>query len=349
MRRTACALAALFALGAPAAPAPIVAADSADMALRLDPAPWGGAPLTVMTYNVHGLPWPVIADRGAALDAIGTRLAALRARGAAPHVVVLQEAFSSAARRIGARSGYRYVLDGPGTDAVSPFPETPLPQRYRRRGEGLGAWLTSGLVLLSDYPVVASWQAVFPRSDCAGYDCLANKGVMLARISVPGLALPVDLVTAHVNSRTATHTPLDHADAAYQRQLVLVARFVRDHSDPRLPLIFAGDLNLDSVDLRIAALEGARAGWVAARGDSQGGAVVAICGRRVGPCHLGLGFGSIETGQRNNDWQIFAGGRDVAIRATQARLHFRPDGAGRMLSDHQALIVDYRLALRGGG
>lgn len=61
--------------------------------------------LTVMTYNVKGLPWPVAWGRAAMLDAIGKRLARLRAHGRQPTVVVLQEAFTEDARRIADAAG----------------------------------------------------------------------------------------------------------------------------------------------------------------------------------------------------------------------------------------------------
>lgn len=348
MFRTAFAIIALFLLGAPAPEPAEIAADGFDMA----PAPVAdgegaaGSPLVVMTYNVEGVPWPAKRDRTAELAAIGARLAAMRARGDAPHVVVLQEAFSDEARRIAALSGYRHVVEGPAAgDAAMPSAQAPLADRSMWRGEDLGAWMPSGLVLLSDYPVLASWRAAFPRTACAGSDCLANKGVLLARIAVPG-AGAVDVVTTHVNSRRAARAAPAYADAAFARQMAVIAQFVRQHADPRLPLILAGDLNLHSADARIASLTAARTGWAAAR--DQGG-IVSICARRAGPCHLGFGFAAIEQGMRNNDWQIYTAGRDAVIRPVEARLRFQPDSAGRALSDHEALLVGYRVLPRRRG
>jgi hypothetical protein len=44
--------------------------------------------LSVMTYNVEGLPWPVRFGRGSKLKAIGRQLAALREKGLQPDVVL---------------------------------------------------------------------------------------------------------------------------------------------------------------------------------------------------------------------------------------------------------------------
>ncbi|WP_173204296.1 hypothetical protein [Sphingopyxis sp. BSNA05] len=56
--------------------------------------------ISVMSYNIKGLPWPIAAGRSAALGKIGERLAKLRAMGTAPTIVVLQEGFIDAAAAI---------------------------------------------------------------------------------------------------------------------------------------------------------------------------------------------------------------------------------------------------------
>src|SRR6478736_4561758 len=69
--------------------------------------------LSVMTYNVEGLPWPVRAGRGSKLKAIGRELAVLRERGLEPDVVLLQEGFSDEVDDLIELSGYPYVAKGP--------------------------------------------------------------------------------------------------------------------------------------------------------------------------------------------------------------------------------------------
>ena len=48
------------------------------------------------------------------------------------------------------------------------------------RGERSGKVAGSGLQILSDYPIVAIRRQAFPEAACAGYDCLANKGIVMA-------------------------------------------------------------------------------------------------------------------------------------------------------------------------
>jgi endonuclease/exonuclease/phosphatase family metal-dependent hydrolase len=349
MRRALLAVAAMFGLAAPGPPPSPLATDGFDAPpLLIGQASGPGVPLRVMTYNVHGLPWPIIEDRSAALDAIGDRLRAMRRQGTAPDVVVLQEAFSGEARAIASRAGYRYTVEGPASeDAAPPFAEKPLPDRYAFRGEGYGAYLGSGLVLMSNHPILASWRAAFPRTACAGYDCLANKGVLLARIAMPGLSPPVQIMATHVNSLKPTRTPAPHANAAFTRQMAAIDRFVAAHADARFPLIVAADLNLDANPQRIAALTASQARWKTAQDDQQDTAVVAICGKPYVACHPGIGLGAITAHKRNNDWQFAFAGRDAAIWPEAASLRFQPDNHGRTLSDHQALMVDYRVSSSG--
>ena len=129
--------------------------------------------LSVLTYNVHGLPWPLTFGRPAAFAKIETRLRAMRHEGVQPHIVVLQEAFTADAKQIGRRSGYRYIVDGPGRALRSPAPETPADAAFAARasfwrGESGAKLVDSGLQILSDYPVLSVRRAasarVYPHS-----------------------------------------------------------------------------------------------------------------------------------------------------------------------------------------
>ena len=337
-------LAAALLLEAPSVPQPVVAREGYDHpALTLSRRDRGPT-LTVMTYNVHGLPWPIVPDRTADLYAIGDRLAAMRRHGDAPQIVVLQEAFTATADGIAARAGYPYVLRGPTAGEVSSLANTGTPdEMFRTRGEGWGAFLPSGLILMSEYPIVQSWHAAFPRADCAGFDCLANKGALFARVAVPGVPVSVQIATAHMNSRLATDTPGTHADEAYVREAQSLNQFIQAHADSRQPLILAADLNVSWSPTRLASIEADRDFWLRGRDHAVAGSIHAICSKPNLPCRLAEGFGSLQPHRRNNDWQIFFDGRDMAVRLTSAALRFQPDPAGRTLSDHEALSVTYAL------
>jgi len=95
--------------------------------------PFKPVELSVMTYNVEGLPWPIRFGRGRKLKAIGLHLAALREKGLQPDVVLLQEGFRDEVRDLIELSGYPHVAKGPRKKQrdANPFRKDERP-RYKR-------------------------------------------------------------------------------------------------------------------------------------------------------------------------------------------------------------------------
>lgn len=326
----------------------------------LPPAPRAPSPpvalpaghIDILSYNVKGLPWPLAGGRPQALATIGDRLAALRAAGRAPQVVVLQEAFTGDARAIAARSGYRYVAFGPEADTPRPDAAPPRPDDYWR-GEGLGAWLSSGLVLLSDYPLSDIRRSPFPDGACSGYDCLANKGMLAARLHVPGRAQPVEIVTTHLNSGAPSGQPESASRAAYAAQLRALRRFLREDG-PRgadstgLPRpaarIIAGDFNVGHSPQRLALLMRTLVADGNAVATAQGRAKYAApCHTDPAPCRAGTALAANVPLTDANDWQFYAPAPRGDARPIRRTALFGPDAQGAQLSDHQGLMVRYRL------
>ncbi|TNF87594.1 MAG: hypothetical protein EP301_06495, partial [Gammaproteobacteria bacterium] len=89
------------------------------------------AEITVLIYNVAGLPWPlsrgkrsrnldengeripIDSNRPDALRQIGDALNEMRAEGREPDIIMLQEAFIAAAAEIPERAGYPNWVVGP--------------------------------------------------------------------------------------------------------------------------------------------------------------------------------------------------------------------------------------------
>ncbi len=187
-------------------------------------APAATTALSVMAYNVKGLPWPITSDRTADFARIEARLRSMRARRAQPHVIILQEAFTAPAKAIARRSGYRYIVEGPSRELQSPV----LPRASDRpfidgasffKGERSSKQVGSGLILASDYPILSVHREAFPAFACAGYDCLANKGLLMVTIKVPGNATPVTVVTTHMNSKKSSGVSQARSLSAYRRQV----------------------------------------------------------------------------------------------------------------------------------
>ena len=124
----------------------------------LHAAPAAG-PVTLLSYNVEGLPWPLTHGRGAAAASIAAELRAMHDRGDGPQVVAVQEAFGDAQKAIGTNAGYRYVAYGPSADEAGAPATTPAERAFVARaslwhGETEGAREDSGLAIFSDYPIL---------------------------------------------------------------------------------------------------------------------------------------------------------------------------------------------------
>lgn len=292
--------------------------------------------ISILTYNVAALPWPIARDRDAALLRIGARLADMRRRGDQPSVVVLQEAFTPAAKALGDHAGYLYQVHGPvGRDG----PGDPEGKWYL--GETGDSAVDSGLVILTDFPVVRVERAAFPSGACAGYDCLAAKGVLLVTVEVPGRG-EVAIAATHLNSRKASGAPYAQTHVAYRRQVEFLTGFLAERGQGGLPLVVAGDFNRGDRKARIAALSDGLGRLTGTRGLREAFG--------LSMAHDGAGLGRsrdaawIHTKAR--DMQFLFDGRAMAIEPVSAEIPFGTEQDGSTLSDHMGFTVRYRLSPR---
>jgi endonuclease/exonuclease/phosphatase family metal-dependent hydrolase len=307
--------------------------------------------LSVLTYNVEGLPWPFAWNRPAAFARISDRLRMLRRSGRNPQVVVLQEAFTEDAQAIGAAAGYRYVVEGPVASDAGSAPPTIADGRFAAaahwwRGETLGRAVGSGLMLLSDYPVVRVRRMAYPDFACAGYDCLASKGALLVTVRIPGAPSPVDIVTTHLNSRHHSGVGDERSLHAYRRETAFLSAFINRWHDPAFPLVVAGDFNAGRAQPRWSALRQAIAGWRGAAPFQD--AISEVVRRRIargaplpGDIHAIL--------RRAEDWQFFTSGRNAALDARAVRITFGHEPDGTMFSDHIGYTALFGLGPATGG
>jgi endonuclease/exonuclease/phosphatase family metal-dependent hydrolase len=308
----------------------------------------GPASLSVLTYNVEGLPWPARSGRGRDLAAMAERLRQLRAGGRQPHVVVLQEAFTAGAKQIVTDAGYRYVADGPGRDDAGAEASTPEDAAFvaagsSATGEGLGKWSDSGLRIASDYPIVAVRRMPFPSYACAGFDCLANKGVLIVYVAVPGAPGPVAIVATHLNSRHSSHVDDARSLYAYRRQLDAMSGFLARTLAPAVPVVMAGDFNAGTALARRSYLIRSAVRW---RKDAPVGVALDHCMQPRNACALSDRADLQYSLKRGRDWQFFAPGAAARLVPTGMAAPFGHAADGAMLSDHVGYVVVY--SLRGG-
>ena len=294
--------------------------------------------LSVMTYNVEGLPWPVRSGRGEALKAIGRHLAVLRDRRQEPDVVLLQEGFAKETADLIALSGYPYVAHGPkrGQRDPSAISKADRPDyrrvKYRQSGEGLGKWRSSGLWVLSNYPI--AWVKSHAYHYCAGLDCLANKGVMLVSLQVPGLPTPVEVANTHLNSKGASRTPLIRNRKAHHLQADELKSFMQQDRTPGAPLIVGGDFNVKHAPDRFNYV----------MEDYPFDVVSRYCKARPKSCDAEMSFDGDAPWLDTQDLIGFSDGARVALRPIQVEAMFDGSAAGPVLSDHDGYQVRFRLS-----
>jgi len=293
--------------------------------------------LDVLTYNVEGLPWPVRSGRRAALARIGSELGAMRDQGRAPHIVLIQEGFISATGELIAASGYANAVAGPDRrHRAPPSPEISDPKfrtaGRRARGERLGKWLHSGLYLLSDYPIIE--HHVWPFRHCAGFDCLANKGVLFARLDIPGLPAPLQVFNLHLNSRRASGEKLRRTNPAHRLQLDELDHFLDRVHRPSEPMVFGGDFNTRRSQERFGYLE-ARHPFPIVRH---------YCSVIVDDCEILISFDGDEPWLDTQDLIGFDSSEQVDVRPIRIEAMFDAPANGTTLSDHDGYLVRFRLS-----
>ena len=199
-------------LGAAALLALLLFAGAAGERARAVATPSGSVEIKVLTYNIKGLPLVTNLDR---LEKIGDILAERRLRGDEPDIVLLQEAYVRRAEQVRARAGYPHVIIG--ADG--------------QRGVFTNS---SGLELLSNFPIVAKYSRLFDA--CAFPECFISKGIVGATVEIPGVPYPVQVFNTHLQADTGN-------DWVRDSQIEDIAAFLGDVRFGRQPAIFAGDFN----------------------------------------------------------------------------------------------------------
>jgi len=299
------------------------------------------AEVSVLTYNIRGLPWPLAQGRSHALKEIGRELAALRAQGRQPDIVLIQEGFRGEVADLVKTSGYRYWARGPdrserATDTPPADGRDYKPVRYRRAGEGWGKFAGGGLHVLSDAPILSVADA--PYRYCAGLDCLANKGVMLARIALPDVPGEIDVVNTHLNSKRASRTPLARSLQAHNLQVEELLSFITDHRTAGAPLLVGGDFNVKGSAERYDYATQARPYRV----------VSEFCNAPASACEGQAAGGGARPGLRSQDLQAFDGAGAMDVRPVRVETVFGANASGARLSDHDGYLVRYRLTWTPG-
>jgi endonuclease/exonuclease/phosphatase family metal-dependent hydrolase len=175
--------------------------------------------LRTMSYNIHGM--VLVKNDHSRYAKIGRALEARRRAGTAPEIVAVQEAFHKRTPELWREAKYPFVVKGPAAR---------------------GLRISSGLVILSEYPIVRAENLVY--KDCMDVDCMARKGAQRVAINVPGIPFPVDFINTHLQATYGSRVfpPPSWMRAARMRQVKTLIQFVGRHLSPGAMLLL-GDFN----------------------------------------------------------------------------------------------------------
>ncbi len=315
--------------------------------------------ISVMIFNVCGLPWPIACGkhsrqtdanneripiacrRGKALKKIGDTLGEMRKRGVEPDIVMLQEAFISTSEEVAIRGGYSNWVTGPGPkdkseNFSSRATQSFLDARKWSKGEKSGKKQSSGLLVASNFPITETFKTPFNQWECAGFDCLANKGVVMVRIEVPGVPDAVEITTTHYNSKGASGASLERTLEAHKLQVATTAEFLEQVSNYDLPAIWGGDLNMRHSEERIAYFTG--------RFGEDLNEVSSHCLENPELCDVAIKWNTDTPWYETQDLQGWVPGKRVNIEPVRIEAIFNEPINGLMPSDHNGLVVVYKLS-----
>ncbi|MCM8730080.1 endonuclease/exonuclease/phosphatase family protein [Hephaestia sp. GCM10023244] len=292
--------------------------------------------LTVLTFNIEGLAWPARRGRAPSLHRISAILRDMAAQGHAPDIVLIQEMFSPAATRAVENMPYANAVFGPSRTQKPARPSTGRMRGPFVWGKGeIGIHLaSSGLAILSRYPIVASGSEAFGGRRCAGIDCLSNKGVLHARIHIPGVPEAIDLFNTHMNSQAASGVSRKRHSAAHQLQTDVLSDFIDGVALNDTPLILGGDFNMRHDQLR----------FLRFRASQPLALVHQYCVDRPATCDVRMSWDGDEPWMDTQDLQLFDSGASVTVTPVKVESRFDGSPGSPRLSDHDGFLVTYRLS-----
>ena len=290
--------------------------------------------LRVLSFNINALPSAIHGDGSEKYARIAEILRQRRQEGTHPQIVLLQEAFDGDARVIADTTGYAYAVMGPGRKDASKMGETHWSPKTRKAYTSFDdpQKLTgSGLVILSDFPILEAQHKAFDSDMCAGIDCLSNKAILLARLSVPGMDRPLDVINSHFNSLNSTKAPRRWTEKAHRRQSDTLEWFLGKVGQGN-PLLLAGDFNTRAQDR-----------YRYFRDAVQVQDVAEQCLSLSERCELEVGTSQSAVLYDTNDKQF--SNDSTCHRLTPVRIsrNFTEQIDGQPLSDHLGYEVAYRV------
>lgn len=291
--------------------------------------------ISVLTYNIEGLPWPARSKRGRFLRQIARHLDQLHAQGRAPDILLFQEAFSSAAVRAIASLDYPSLAAGPDRGATAPRTAGGrLPGHHRIDKGELGIKILSGgLAVAADYPILRRHSEPYPQGSCAGFDCLANKGLLDVELAIPGVPGTLRILDTHMNSQHASGVSARRHHSAHREQASFLQRFAAEAVEAHQPVILGGDFNMRHSEIRFGSFQPAQSLEIVHR----------FCASKPEVCEVRMSWDDDEPWMDTQDLQLFRSGAKVTVQPVSVEAMFDGEPGEPRLSDHDGFLVTYEL------
>lgn len=264
--------------------------------------------ITVLSYNIKGLP-EILGPSHDRFREIGKILKQRRLAGTQPDVVLLQEAFVKRVSELNDEAGYAFVAKGPDSrDAAYD-------------GQIRDVYLNSGLLILSDHPIIATDKTSF-GDICRSWDCKANKGVQLAVIK--------HRVTGREFAVYNTHLQASKENSDIRmKQMNVMAKFIESHG-LQMPTFFIGDFNSNPQ-------RPCYNHWLKVSQSQNAGQ---ICLDRLDQCHVPKETDKLMLVQNSKDQHFMSISFDGTV--VKAQRNFTETYKGKPLSDHLGYEVQYQ-------
>ncbi|CAL5979329.1 Neutral_sphingomyelinase [Hexamita inflata] len=107
-----------------------------------------------------------------------------------------------------------------------------------------GAFMSGGLLIASKYPIV-DYEAVPYKDHGYASDSLTKKGFLYAKIQFPTKA--VQIITTHLQANYNTEKEQPRHQKSTSNQLNQLSAFIQSTLNHDLPIILAGDFNIDAL------------------------------------------------------------------------------------------------------
>lgn len=291
----------------------------------------------VLTFNVEGLGWPARRNRGPLLERISMVLRGMAAKGEAPDIVMVQEMFSQTAIRAITNLEYPNMVSGPSRTQrkqLAGAGRMPKPYKWKKGELGLH-FAGSGLAILSAFPIVETRSEPFGRRRCAGFDCLSNKGMLYAKITIPGVPGAINLFNTHLNSQGASRVPPQRHGRAHRLQVEELGNFVSAVGSPDIPTVLGGDFNMKGSAIRFERFRNVTEPFEI---------VHEWCTDQPLLCDTRISWDGDEPWMDTQDLQLFESGPSVQITPIRVEALFDGSAGSPRLSDHDGFRVTYRVS-----